>query len=197
MILVTDDTEDSVTIEHKRTLTTMGVLLFLVGAFAVSCTISFLSTIRNANGVGVLGLEGTAAEFEGVVLQDKANNCGAASLKMVLDRRGIEVSLSELGLKLKAIQHGASLLALKSAAESYGLHADGWKLKAEDLSRISCPVILFVESSHFVVLDSLDADGFFFLRDPAMGRVKITRQHIMDIWKGEALVFGGEVLPGK
>jgi ABC-type bacteriocin/lantibiotic exporter with double-glycine peptidase domain len=170
--------------------------MFLVGAFAVSCTISLLSSIRDARGSGALETEKISLGFDGVVLQDRGNNCGAASLKMVLDRRGIDVSLRELELRLRATRHGSSLLALKTTAESYGLHADGWKLRGEDLFRISPPVILFVESSHFVVLDSLDADGFLFLRDPAMGRVKIMKQHLMNIWKGEALVFDGEASPG-
>jgi ABC-type bacteriocin/lantibiotic exporter with double-glycine peptidase domain len=132
--------------------------------------------------------------FDGVVLQDKNNNCGPAALKMVLDRRGIKSSLGELERRVRLTRKGWSLQAVKKAAESYGLHADGWRLKPEELLREPFPVILHTKSNHFVVVDSSDAFGFLFVRDPSVGRIKIPRHKLTSFWTGEALVFGDNPL---
>ena len=177
---------------YSRTLTTIGVLIFLGSVFVVSWTISLLTALRAAQGYSGWK-DGILLGTEGVVRQDKENNCGPAALKMILDHHGWKTSLRQLERMSKLTARGSSMLALKEAAESLGLHTEGLLLQPNDLTRVLLPAVLFVAGRHFVVLDSLDNEGSLYVRDPAMGRMKILNQGVADTWKGETLVFGDDI----
>jgi ABC-type bacteriocin/lantibiotic exporter with double-glycine peptidase domain len=123
------------------------------------------------------------------VLQDRANNCGAAALKMVIEHFGRIVSQSDLENKLALSSAGTSLQRIKEVGENFGLQAHGWKLRQEDLEHVQYPIIMFWKRKHFVVADSLDAFGNLSVRDPAVGSVRIQRETLQDIWSGEAVSF--------
>ena len=125
----------------------------------------------------------------GVVLQERSNDCGVAALIMILDHYGIKASLRTMEQKAPRKFGGASLFALKTMAQEAGLGAEGWKLSPEDLRKVQLPAILFIENHHFVVVDSMNGKGILFVRDPAVGRLKIPRKRAIDIWKGETLVI--------
>lgn len=124
----------------------------------------------------------------GMVFQNRSNSCGVAALLMVLDHYGVKLSQREIEQRAKLQIGGASLLALKELAKSVGLEAEGWRLSFEDLTRIHLPAILFIENHHFIVVDSVDGSGVLFVRDPAVGRLRIPRRRVIDIWNGETLV---------
>jgi ABC-type bacteriocin/lantibiotic exporter with double-glycine peptidase domain len=172
-----------------KTIVTIGVMVFLVVGFALAVAArlsdptSGYEMAARERGAGYLGIEG-------VIMQDKGNTCGPAALKMILDAHGKTVQLSELEKGGDTIRGGWSMQSLKELAEQYGLRAEGWKLDVEALCRSQFPVILFVENRHFVVADSVETDGFFLVRDPAIGRMKIHRRALSRIWTGETLVFG-------
>jgi len=172
-----------------RTVVTIGVLAFLVVGFvlAVAARLSDPTSgyelAARERGASYLG-------SEKVVMQDKTNTCGPAALKMILDAHGQEVELGDLEIGSDTMSAGWSMQSLKVIAEQHGLRAEGWRLDLEALCRCRFPVILFVESRHFVVADGVDTAGFFYVRDPAIGRMKINRRALNKIWNGETLVFG-------
>jgi ABC-type bacteriocin/lantibiotic exporter with double-glycine peptidase domain len=166
--------------------------VFFVGAFAFVGTVRVL---RGPDDLMRLAAWGMGAEYlgsDGVVFQNKNNNCGPAVLKMILDYHKRAVPLREIEQSVKPSEKGSSMLALKIAAESRGLHAKAWKLGLTDLARSTFPVIIFVENRHFVVIDSLSEDGFFFVRDPAIGRIKMPQRRLTKIWAGETLVLSAD-----
>lgn len=126
---------------------------------------------------------------EGVVLQDKHNNCGPAALQMVFDFYGVPSTIRQIEEGLTLSQKGSSMFSLKLLAERKGLRSQGWKLTLRDLLNTPMPAVLFVHGDHFVVADSVSSDGDFFLRDPALGRLKVPQRNIRKIWHGETLVF--------
>ena len=179
---------------HSRSLTTVAVLVFLAGVFVFSWTIKLWSSLKE------IEQRGTRKDMiylgtQGVVFQDRDNTCGPATLKMILSHHGVNITLRELEKKVRMSARGSSLSALKEAAESFGLNANGLMLKKEDLRVSPLPLVLFVRGEHFIVLDSVDVEGSLFVRDPMVGRMKITLQGLEDIWKGEALVFDDRVGP--
>jgi ABC-type bacteriocin/lantibiotic exporter with double-glycine peptidase domain len=176
----------------RRTATSIGVVGFLAMAFVVSWIATNQNTPKG---------QGTTTDDEadvvylgsaGVVLQNQSNNCGVAALMMVLDHYGMKPSQRELEQRARLEFRGTSLLTLKELAKAAGLEAEGWRLSFEDLPGIQFPAILFVENHHFIVVDSVDGRGFLFVRDPAVGRLKIPRKRAIDIWKGETLVVTHE-----
>ena len=179
-----------------KTLITIGVLVFLAVGFALAVMARF-SDPASVPEFAARERGGTYLGADGITMQDKSNNCGLAALKMVLDVHGKRVTLQDLEKGGKASGDGWSMRSLKELAEQHGLRAEGWRLDLEALCRSRFPVILFVEGPHFVVADGIDSIGFFSLRDPAIGRMKIHRRALGRIWKGETLVFGENQSPRK
>jgi ATP-binding cassette subfamily B protein RaxB len=126
---------------------------------------------------------------EGVIFQERSNNCGLAALAMVLEHYGIKVSQQSMAGGAKLDFRGASLMTLKERATLEGLEAEGRRLSYEDLLSIRFPAILFVENHHFIVVDSVGGTGELFVRDPAAGRLRVSRKRAAAIWKGETLVI--------
>ena len=124
------------------------------------------------------------------VLQERANTCGVAAMKMVLDAYDIHRTMADIESELRPSQKGLSMLALKRFAQQNGLFAQGWQLSAEELRTIPKPAVLFVQGSHYCVLDSIDR-SLYFLRDPAFGAVQMIEEDLLKEWNGETLVFSG------
>jgi ABC-type bacteriocin/lantibiotic exporter with double-glycine peptidase domain len=172
---------------QAKTVTTVVILVFLGLGFTLALTAKIANPEYNRE----LAARERGGEYlgtDGVVLQDKGNTCGPAALKMVMDRYARTVTLQELEATYH-VQGGWSMQELKELAERYGFRSEGRRLDAEKLSRSQFPVLLFVEDGHFVVADGVDSAGFFSLRDPAIGRVKMHGKALIRIWKGETLVF--------
>lgn len=129
---------------------------------------------------------------EGPILQDKENTCGVAAMKMVLDAYGLHRTMADIESELQPSRHGVSMLALKRFAQQNGLSAQGWRLSPEELSAIPKPAILFIQGSHFCVLDSLNG-SLYFVRDPAYGATCMKEEILVKVWNGEALVFSNVV----
>jgi predicted double-glycine peptidase len=128
---------------------------------------------------------------DGVELQRKRNDCGPASLKMIFDHVAIPALLGELTEELALTQRGTSMLALKEAAERRGLHAEGWRLTTRDLVRVPGPAVLLIHGDHFVVMDSVSTEHEIFIRDPALGKLRMGLHRLAGVWRGETLVFLG------
>lgn len=125
---------------------------------------------------------------EGVVMQTTRMNCGPSALKMILDGHGVRIPLDELESIIPVSEDGASMLALKNAAVQFGLETDGWRLVFDDLRTGPLPAVVFVDRSHFVVIDSI-RHHTVFLRDPGIGRMAVPEARFKERWKGETLLF--------
>jgi ABC-type bacteriocin/lantibiotic exporter with double-glycine peptidase domain len=126
---------------------------------------------------------------ENVVIQTNHNTCGPCALKMIFNHYNIPSSLKEIEQSIKLTEKGSSMLALKEMAELKGLKAEGWRFTLEDFLRSSFPSILYVNKDHYIVADSVSADGNIYLCDPAIGRLRISKEKLNKIWEGETLVF--------
>jgi ABC-type bacteriocin/lantibiotic exporter with double-glycine peptidase domain len=124
----------------------------------------------------------------GVVFQMNTNECGPCALKMIFDYYDIPISLKKIETGITLTEKGTSMLDLKKIAERNGLKAEGWRFTFDDFMRSSFPSILYVNNNHFIVADSVRQDTVYF-RNPAMGRMKIGKNELCEIWKGETLVF--------
>lgn len=174
---------------QRRTATSVGVVGFLAMAFAASWIATEQDTPKGLKNTPNNRADVVYLGSAGVVFQSRSNNCGIAALMMVLDHYGMKFSQGELERGAKLEFGATSLLTLRELAKSAGLEADGWKLSYKDLERIQFPTIIFIENHHFVVVDSVDASGALFVRDPSVGRLRIPRTRAIEIWNGETLVI--------
>lgn len=138
-----------------------------------------------------------------VVKQRLDYSCGAAALATLLryyfneptsEARILKIILSKLSDDERRLKEtrGLSLLDLKRAAEELGYRAAGFELRADDLTRLAAPVIVFIEPldyKHFAVLRGVFA-GRAYLADPARGNVRMTVSRFLGEWKGIVFVVG-------
>ena len=174
---------------RRRTATTVGVVCFLATSFAMSWIAGTPKAPNNTGNSAGDEKNMVYLGVEGVILQNRSNNCGPSALLMVLEYHGIAVSPGEMERKAKLVRQGVSISTLKELSRSFGLQATGWRLNFVDLPGVQFPAILFVENDHFVVVDSIGEGESLFVRDPAIGRLRIPKKVLMDRWKGETLVF--------
>jgi len=114
--------------------------------------------------------------------------CGAVALQMVFASYRIDCSLADIIDDIHPTSRGATMLSLKRAAESRGLKASGWKLMFDNLTGVTMPVIALVNGNHYIVVDSVSAEGHVCIRD-AGGERRLTGDEFLLSWKGETLVF--------
>ena len=132
-----------------------------------------------------------------ILLQMHASECGAACLGSVLGWFGRWVPLTELREKCEVSRDGSSAASIARAARHYGLECNGLSLRADQLSKLPLPLILFWQFSHFVVLEGFDGRNFY-LNDPATGRRRLTAEEFSKGFSGIALRFkrGADFTPG-
>jgi len=132
---------------------------------------------------------------EGVVLQKRWNECGAAALKAVLAVHGINREIPDLAEQLKTTPAGTSLFDLRTVATEAGLPGRSWVLDAADLSRIPLPAIAFVYGDHFVVIRTVVSPDVLEIDDPSLGRLLWPVKSFTRAWSGETLVFDASWTP--
>jgi predicted double-glycine peptidase len=138
-----------------------------------------------------------------VVKQQEDYSCGAAALATLLiyyfgeDTSEKEVlsllegELSEEDKKLKK-ERGFSLLDLKLVAQKKGYRAAGYKVTMSQLSKVSAPVMVFLEPlgyKHFAVYRGIDR-GRVYVADPARGNLQMSIGRFLDEWSGIIFVLG-------
>jgi predicted double-glycine peptidase len=148
----------------------------------------------------------------GVVRQGHDYSCGSAALATIFtyglnDRIGEEeilrailtpLSPQELGELQK---RGLSLFDLQKFSNSRGYKAQGFRVAAEQIAKLSRPVIVFVKPAgynHFAVLKGVRG-GRAFLADPSLGNVRMPLYRFLDMWAdqtGRGVVFAVERAEG-
>lgn len=148
----------------------------------------------------------------GVVRQGHDYSCGSAALATLLAGADPDVTERQILLevlegqsdeeKRATMEQGLSLLDLKGAANRRNLRAEGYRVEAEFLTKLSRPVIVFVQPDgyrHFAVLKGVSGDRVF-LADPARGNVRMPAYRFLEMWQGEdgkgvIFVVGAESSP--
>lgn len=129
----------------------------------------------------------------GVVFQRSPSSCGSAALEMVLLSHGVHVDSDSLVAELGGPNHEASMLQLTRVAAAYGLTGSGWELTVEMLRTVPLPAIAHLPE-HYVVVDSMTNDQVY-VRDPAVGIIRLPMAAFNRLWTRQAIVFGGRLRP--
>lgn len=122
------------------------------------------------------------------VLQTEAVECGAAALGMILGYFGKYVSLEELRYECGVSRDGSNALNVLKAAKNYGLKAKGLRVKLNSIQNQSFPIIIFLNTAHFVVLEGVKK-GIYYINDPAIGHRRCDEEEFSRTFSGIALQF--------
>ena len=172
--------------QNRAVLT--GLSIMTIAAAGLLLLLLLLDTSNGFTKASTFIIGGEYLGQDGVVMQTKQNNCGPSALKMIFDHYKIASSLDEIEKAVHLTKSGSTMRSLKELAESKGLKAAGWKLTMKDFIASPVPSLLFVHDDHFIVVDSVVGNSVF-IRDPAIGKIKMTERKLQEIWKGETLIF--------
>ena len=141
----------------------------------------------------------------GLIKQKFDYSCGAAALATIL-RYGFGQPVSEKTVLSKLFdlltseekktsrKDGFSLYDLQRVAQKFGYRAQGFRLDARFLPRLSGPVIVFIEPrgyKHFAVLRGVRGDRVY-LADPSRGNIRWPVHKFLDSWQqkdGKGIIF--------
>ncbi|MFA6467758.1 MAG: cysteine peptidase family C39 domain-containing protein [Bacteroidota bacterium] len=177
--------------KKKHILTIMSVALSGAVLFLLLLTGIFIHTPAAGKKIEAMLMNAEYLGPEGVVFQKHSNDCGLSALQMVFNHYEIPSTVEALEQTITLSPNGASMLVLKETAEKKGLHVRGWRLTVNDLLAKPFPAILFIKGNHFIVVDSVRHEELF-LRDPALGRIKMPVEQLPKIWGGETLILTKE-----
>lgn len=108
------------------------------------------------------------------VLQHEAVECGAASLKIILNFYKRFIPLASIRDACGISRDGVTAKQLKHAAESYNMNVRAYKASTDKLVNRGCfPSIIHWEFNHFLVIEGFDTK-YAHLNDPANGRWRIS-----------------------
>lgn len=116
------------------------------------------------------------------VRQYDAMDCGPACISMIAQWHGKRFSLETIRKRAWITREGVSFLGLKSAAGTMGFKAAGVRLPFSRLaSEAPLPCIVHWQQNHFIVVNRI-ADGKVWVSDPAIGRIRMTRDEFLKGW---------------
>lgn len=162
------------------------ILFIIIGGIIIVGM--FLQTSIADKKLSAFMIEAEYLDKLGVVFQTRDNNCGPSALKMIFNHFNINSTIDEIENKVGLTEKGSTMLALKEMAESKGLKVEGWRLTIQDLLTKPFPTLLFIHGDHYVVVDSI-VNKEAFIRDPAIGRLRLNQNNLNSIWNGETLIF--------
>ena len=122
------------------------------------------------------------------ILQNEAAECGLASLGMIANWYGHDLSLAALRRRFSLSLKGATLDRMINMADQLGLAARPLRLELCELGELSTPCILHWNLNHFVVLKKVTRSGAVIL-NPARGLQTLTHEEISRHFTGVALEF--------
>ncbi len=125
-----------------------------------------------------------------VIMQLEMLECGAASLAMVLAYYSKWIPLEQVRVDCGISRDGSSAKNIVSAARSYGLEVQAYKIEPESLLEDGgpFPCIIHWGFNHFVVLDGFKGKQAV-LNDPAKGRITVSWEEFDKNFTGICLML--------
>lgn len=120
------------------------------------------------------------------VLQDEVSECGLACIAMLINNKGVSISLSELRRIYKVSKDGLSLYQVINIFNDFNISSTPLSGSYNQIKDLNTPSILFWNKSHFVVLESVNDDKVTIV-DPAMGRKTYSLEEVKVYFSGIAL----------
>lgn len=143
-----------------------------------------------------LAADRLGADYEGtqgVLLQKSRNDCGPATLAMLLQRLGIRVDYGALVRRAGLHSRGTTLVRLRDLAGSYGVSCRV-RRSPSSAPTLTAPAIAHFKAGHFVLIESLRA-GRLRVLDPAIGNLEFQEPSFRRHWSGALLVCTSPFLP--
>ncbi len=124
-----------------------------------------------------------------LIMQMEYVECGAASLAMILAYHGKYVPLEQVRRDCGVSRDGSKASNLMTAAENYGLVAEGYRWSVESvMTKAHIPCIIHWNMAHFVVLRGFGKNKAY-LNDPGLGEITVSMEEFNRSFTGIVLEF--------
>jgi hypothetical protein len=165
----------------------IGLAVLLVALVVV---LSLPPTVAPAGQLLALASGGTYEGAQGMRFQKSAVDCGVAALEMVFIEQHVDPRLLEPARAMViARDSGLTMLEMSEIAAKHGLVAEGRRMNLAALEHAPLPVVGSFPG-HWVVIDRVTPDGYVDIRDPEIGRVRMTSRRFLQRWTGKVLLVG-------
>lgn len=121
-------------------------------------------------------------------MQMQAADCGAASLKMILDYYKCFYTLEEVRQFIGVGKDGSTIGDIRAASAKLGLNLSASQVGINDLHRLTEPCILWWDHVHFVVYEGFKGK-FEHINDPAIGKRTLSIDEFLAAWTGVAITI--------
>lgn len=121
-----------------------------------------------------------------IIFQSDETECGLASLVMVLNIFGKDITIEKIRHDYGSTRGGMSIGELRKLSILYGLLA--LPAKGNLIKNEKCPVIIFAHGDHFAVLWETK-NNQYFIADPADGNLVLSQSEFDDYYSGIYIEF--------
>jgi ABC-type bacteriocin/lantibiotic exporter with double-glycine peptidase domain len=109
---------------------------------------------------------------------------------MLLTSLGRPATEAELEREMSPGPDGVTLTSIVKTGGTRGVRLEAWRVRPDELGSLRTPAIFWIDGDHFVVFDSLAAEGAY-LRDPSAGRLVVSLEGLLKRWDGTAALLAG------
>ncbi|MGB0935884.1 MAG: peptidase domain-containing ABC transporter [Colwellia sp.] len=112
-----------------------------------------------------------------LVLQTEIAECGLASIAMIANYYGCNISIQTMRKELFTAKNGMNLQQLIELGDSLGLASRALQCPIDEVHKLATPCILHWDLNHFVALTKVTGKGKnakFSINDPAVGKRTLT-----------------------
>lgn len=109
-------------------------------------------------------------------------DCGFACIKMIASYYGKEIPVHCLREVSDYNRLGVSVNDIVETFHRIGMNAYAINIKEDVLDRLPLPSILFINNNHFIVLYKNKNNRYYYIADPAVGKVKYSREELVSHW---------------
>ena len=121
-------------------------------------------------------------------IQMEAAECGAASLKIMLEHFGTKISINTSKKAIGIGRDGSSARDIMRAAQQFGLTFKPKMVDMNDIkNKLKPPYILFWDGCHWLTVEGF-VDGYFYVSDPAQGNVRFREKDLENNLHGLVLL---------
>lgn len=124
------------------------------------------------------------------ITSDKATDCGATCLKMLLNYYGIDVELDQLIKDCNTRLIGCTAADVIYAGRLHGVDMHAYKTDVDGVLNVDRPAIIWWKKTHFCVLCGVDDDGNIVICNPDRGKYRMSKSLFTAWYSGVALFVG-------
>lgn len=124
----------------------------------------------------------------GIVMAGDNYSCGPASLATLLNRYGLNLSLSEVSKITNTTEDGTSMQSLIDAAKHYNFSAFGVEMTGKDLRENTLVHLNLEGGEHWSVVTGV-TDSHIFLADSTEGNINMSIEDFNTYFSGKAIII--------